>query len=354
MALTLGLTLGFRSSDNLAAAFGIAVSLTMLLTSVLMFLAMREVWGWSLPLSVAVAGLFVVVDLSFVAANLMKVLEGGWVPLVVAARASSSPCHLAASAARALLRKLERDTLPLEDFIAQVHNKARVPGTAVYLTSRIDVVPVPLLHNLKHNKVLHQRIVLLHVADRQHPARSPRQAPRGHPSRRRFPRDRRPLRLHAASERARRCSSCAARSELKFNMMEPRFSSAGSRSCRHGARARPHPLQAVRGDASQRAGGDRILPHPAEPRDRTRRPDRALGSTEADREQGHSAGSLFWSLAKSTKAGQLAAVPAATVASNAAKRCCSLAISSFGRCPAQPAVTRRARSRSPAQCRHAG
>ena len=82
MILTLGLTLGFRSSDNLAAAFGIAVSLTMLLTSVLMFLAMREVWGWSLPVGLAVAGLFVVVDLAFVSANMMKVFEGGWFPLV--------------------------------------------------------------------------------------------------------------------------------------------------------------------------------------------------------------------------------------------------------------------------------
>src|SRR6516162_2437819 len=85
MVLTLGLALTFRSSENLASAFGIAVALTMLLTSLLMFLAMREVWGWSLPLSIAVAGLFTIVDLSFVAANMMKVFEGGWVPLVVGA-----------------------------------------------------------------------------------------------------------------------------------------------------------------------------------------------------------------------------------------------------------------------------
>ena len=109
MAVTLGLTLAFRSSDNLAAAFGVAVSLTMLLTSLLMFLAMREIWRWS------------------------------------------------------LLQKLERDTMPLAGFIVQIHDKPRVSGTAVYLTSRTDVVPVPLLHNLKHNKVIHQRVVLLHV-----------------------------------------------------------------------------------------------------------------------------------------------------------------------------------------------
>ncbi len=162
MILTLALTIGFRSSDNLAAAFGIAVATTMLLTSLLMFLAMREIWGWSLPVSLAVAGVFVVVDVAFVSANMMKVLEGGWFPLVVAAIVF----FLMSTWWRGrhvLLRALERDTYPLSDFIRQVHTKIRVPGTAVYLTSRLDMVPVPLLHNLKHNKVLHQRIVLMHI-----------------------------------------------------------------------------------------------------------------------------------------------------------------------------------------------
>jgi KUP system potassium uptake protein len=162
MALTLTLTVAFRSSDNLAAAYGIAVSLTMLLTSALVYLAMREVWGWSLPVSLTVAGIFIVVDLSFVVANLMKVLEGGWVPLVVA----SIVFFLMSTWRRGrtlILAKLERDTVPLVDFIRGIKSKTRVPGTAVYLTSRTDMVPVPLLHNLKHNKVLHQRIVLLHI-----------------------------------------------------------------------------------------------------------------------------------------------------------------------------------------------
>jgi KUP system potassium uptake protein len=168
MLVTLGLALAFQSSDNLAAAFGIAVSLTMLLTSILLFLFMREVWGWSLPLAVGVAGLFGLVDLAFVAANMLKFIEGGWVPLAVAAL-----LFIALSTwwrGRALLvRKLERDTLPLKDFIGQVEGKTRVPGTAVYMTSRVDVVPVPLLHNLKHNKVLHERIVLLQVSTKNIP-----------------------------------------------------------------------------------------------------------------------------------------------------------------------------------------
>jgi KUP system potassium uptake protein len=169
MALTLGLTLAFRSSGNLAAAFGVAVSLTMLLTSVLMFLVMREIWNWSLPASLLlVAGLFIVVDLSFVTANLMKVFEGGFVPLVVAAMIFFL-IWTWRRGRQLMLQRLERDTLPLANFIRQIHGKSRVPGTAVYLTSRTDVVPVPLLHNLKHNKVIHQRIVLLHVVTENAP-----------------------------------------------------------------------------------------------------------------------------------------------------------------------------------------
>jgi len=162
MTLTLVLTITFRSSDNLAAAFGIAVSLTMLLTSILLFRAMRDILQWSLALSLIVASAFVAVDLAFVTANMMKLFEGGWVPLVVGAAVfflmwTWWECR------RALLEKLERDTLPLADFIKHLLNMSQVPGTAVYMTSRTDVVPVPLLHNLKHNKVLHQRIVLLYV-----------------------------------------------------------------------------------------------------------------------------------------------------------------------------------------------
>ena len=162
MALTLALTVSFRTSDNLASAFGIAVALTMLLTSMLMFLAMREVWNWSLWLAAAVAGVFVIVDLSFVTANMMKVMQGGWVPLVVGAVLFflMSTWHRGRVALNA---QLERDTLPLATFIAQMRKKERIAGTAVYMTSRLDMVPVPLLHNLKHNKVLHRRVVLLRV-----------------------------------------------------------------------------------------------------------------------------------------------------------------------------------------------
>jgi KUP system potassium uptake protein len=103
---------------------------------------------------------------------MMKVREGGWFPLVVGALIF----FLMSTwwkGRHAVVRQLERDTYPVSDFIGRMHTKTRVPGTAVYLTSRLDMVPVPLLHNLKHNKVLHQRIVLLHVAT----ANIPRVAP---------------------------------------------------------------------------------------------------------------------------------------------------------------------------------
>jgi KUP system potassium uptake protein len=172
MTLTLVLTITFRSSDNLAAAFGIAVSLTMLLTSVLMFRAMRDIWHWSPALSLTVSGLFVVVDLSFVAANMMKLFEGGWVPIVVATTIFFLMWTWR-TGREAMLRKMEQNLIPLASFIAQMRDKFRVPGTAIYLTSVYEMknllAPVPLLHNFEHNKAVHERMVLLNVATKNVP-----------------------------------------------------------------------------------------------------------------------------------------------------------------------------------------
>jgi KUP system potassium uptake protein len=172
MALTLILTVAFQSSERLAAAFGIAVSLTMLLTSLLMFVAMRAVWRWSLAASLLVAGLFIVVDGSFVAANLVKFFEGGWIPLLAAA-VIYFLMNCWAEGYADMRAALERDTFPIEGFITKMADKPRVKGTAVYMSGRTDVVPVPLLHNLKHNKVLHERIILLHVETEQIPRVDP-------------------------------------------------------------------------------------------------------------------------------------------------------------------------------------
>jgi KUP system potassium uptake protein len=168
MLFTIGLTLGFGSSSNLSAAYGIAVSITMLLTTVLIFRVMHEQWRWSLPLVVAIAGPLLVVDLSFALANLTKVREGGWVPLVAATLifAIMQSWRLGR---REMLRQLERETLPLSVFLGSMAEIERVPGTAVYLARRLDIVPLALLHSLKHYAVMHERNVILHVITEQVP-----------------------------------------------------------------------------------------------------------------------------------------------------------------------------------------
>lgn len=166
MIFTVGLTLGFGSSDKLAAAFGIAVSLTMLLTTVLMYKLMREQWKWSLSKSIAVAGPLLFVDCTFSSANLVKVTEGGWVPLVAAAIVFTV-MDTWRSGRAALVRELERDAMTMSAFINSMKHERRVQGTAVYFTREVDLAPVALLHNVKHYHVLHQRNVLLTV-DTEH------------------------------------------------------------------------------------------------------------------------------------------------------------------------------------------
>jgi KUP system potassium uptake protein len=168
MIFTLGLTLGFGSSDRLAAAFGIAVSMTMLLTTLLMYRMMREQWRWGLAAALAVAGALSVVDASFVGANLTKVLDGGWVPLIAAAAVFTLMSSWNTGRA-AMLKQLERETMPLALFIGGSVEMRRVPGTAVFLSRREDVVPVAMLHSLKHYSVLHERNVILHVETEQVP-----------------------------------------------------------------------------------------------------------------------------------------------------------------------------------------
>ncbi|HYB49887.1 MAG TPA: potassium transporter Kup [Burkholderiaceae bacterium] len=165
---TLGLALGFGSSDNLSAAYGIAVSITMLLTTLLMFRVMHEQWRWRLGLVIAIAVPLFLVDSSFAAANLTKVREGGWVPLVAGAGIYFL-MQAWRTGRKAMLRQLERETLPLSVFLSSLQDIPRVPGTAVYLARRLDIVPLALLHSLKHYAVLHERNVLLHVLTEQAP-----------------------------------------------------------------------------------------------------------------------------------------------------------------------------------------
>jgi KUP system potassium uptake protein len=157
------LVLGFKSSDNLGAAYGIAVSGMMAITTGLAFLYMRSV-GWSLALAVPLFALFAVVDLTFLSANLLKVAEGGWFPIVVAALVFSVMATWWRGR-RLLAEQRARETLPLAGFVAALkpERPARVPGTAIFMTRDTAQVPGALLHALKHYKVLHERVVMMQV-----------------------------------------------------------------------------------------------------------------------------------------------------------------------------------------------
>ncbi len=165
------LVLGFKSSENLGAAYGIAVTGTMAIDTVLAFIYMRSGGGWGLLKAVAVFGAFLLVDAAFFGANVLKIIEGGWFPLVVAAFVAT----LMATwwRGRQILAQMRtRDALPLETFIAGLKpdRPMRVPGTAIFMTSNSDLVPNALLHTLKHYKVLHERVILMtmHTEDVPH------------------------------------------------------------------------------------------------------------------------------------------------------------------------------------------
>ena len=156
------LVLGFRSSTNLAAAYGIAVTGTMIITTLLFYRVAREWWGWSRMKAAGLTGLFLVVDVAFFGANIVKLFEGGWFPLVVAF-AVYTLMSTWKRGRRKLSSIMQQASLPLDLFLPDLERRppARVPGTAVFLTSVLGVAPPVLLHHLKHNKVLHQRVILL-------------------------------------------------------------------------------------------------------------------------------------------------------------------------------------------------
>jgi KUP system potassium uptake protein len=164
LVAVVALVLGFRSSDNLGAAYGIAVTGTMALTTVLALVYMYGVLHWHPGLSAALFGFFLTVDLALFAANLLKIREGGWFPLAVAAIVYTIMSTWRAGR-QVLVQERERDALPLETFISTLKpgRPPRVPGTAIFMTGNVASVPNALLHNLKHNKVLHERVVLMTV-----------------------------------------------------------------------------------------------------------------------------------------------------------------------------------------------
>jgi KUP system potassium uptake protein len=164
LVLTLAVVVGFRSSDNLGAAYGIAVVGTMTIDSILVMIVFRRMWNWSKPHVAIVGGMFLIVDAAFLTANADKVEHGGWFPLVLGAVIFTMMATWRRGR-ELVMREIRQSGLALQPFISSIsaHPPLRVPGTAVFLTANLDAVPHALLHNLKHNKVLHERNVLLTV-----------------------------------------------------------------------------------------------------------------------------------------------------------------------------------------------
>jgi KUP system potassium uptake protein len=164
MVITCSLTIVFGHSDNLAAAYGIAVSATMLMTSGLLFIAMREIWGWSFSKAIAVAGVFMLVDMTFFTANVVKIGSGGYVPVVLAALVYGIML-IWHKGSKEVSARLQETVVPISTFMTTIVQRRipRVPGTAVFLTrTKRDVPPVMIWH-LKHNRALHERLFVLTV-----------------------------------------------------------------------------------------------------------------------------------------------------------------------------------------------
>ncbi|WP_051504211.1 potassium transporter Kup [Sphingomonas jaspsi] len=163
MMLVILLVLGFRESTNLAAAYGIAVTGTMFITAIMLAVLQRRVWKWPLWAVAIEIGLFVLIDGLFFASNLTKLFDGGWFPLLIGAIAFTLLTTWA-TGRKLVINRLNEGSMPINVFIKSACTSAhRVPLTAVYMTSARDGVPPALLHNLKHNMVLHERNVLLTV-----------------------------------------------------------------------------------------------------------------------------------------------------------------------------------------------
>lgn len=158
------LVIGFKSSSNLAGAYGVALTATMLITTVLAFFAMRKIWKWSLPLTIVVCSFFLIADISFFGSNMLKIINGGWFPLAL-----GLGVYVVMTTwnwgRKKLLHKIEEETQPIEKFIDEVMSVRLVstPGTAIYMSSNPKGTPPALVKNMKHNRVLHKQIIVLSI-----------------------------------------------------------------------------------------------------------------------------------------------------------------------------------------------
>ncbi|MDP1765457.1 MAG: potassium transporter Kup [Methylotenera sp.] len=164
MLAVMALVLSFKSSGNLAAAYGIAVTGDMVITTLLAGFVFRHMWGWGKLRTGALVAMFLTIDVAFFSANVLKIPDGGWVPLVIGIVIFT--LMLTWKTGRAMVyTRLKDEAMELDPFIDAIgaHPPTRVPGTAIFMTPNPDGVPHAMLHNLKHNKVLHERMVILTV-----------------------------------------------------------------------------------------------------------------------------------------------------------------------------------------------
>jgi KUP system potassium uptake protein len=164
------LVIGFGSSGRLAAAYGIAVTGDMIITSLLGAIVFHEIWKWSKARTIALVAVFLTIDLSLFGANVLKIPDGGWVPLLIGIIIFT--LMLTWKTGRGLLyKRLKSEAMALEPFIEAIgaHPPTRVPGTGLFMTPNPDGVPHAMLHNLKHNKVLHEKVVILTVRFTDYP-----------------------------------------------------------------------------------------------------------------------------------------------------------------------------------------
>jgi KUP system potassium uptake protein len=170
MLTTIALVLGFRSSANLAGAYGVAVTTTMVITTILAFFLMVKRWHWQVASAAALAGLFLCIDIPFFGANLLKISRGGWFPLVagIVVFVLMSTWRRGREVLNEMLRGEKEILEDFRDKLAPVPPH-RVPGTAVFMTSRPTGTPPMLHHHLDHNQVLHQQVVILTVLTEEVP-----------------------------------------------------------------------------------------------------------------------------------------------------------------------------------------
>jgi KUP system potassium uptake protein len=269
MVGVLVLLVTFQTSTNLAAAYGIAVTGSMFVDSLLAWFIVRKLWKWSLPLSLAAISPLVALDLVFLTSNMLKIPQGAWFPLVLGA-ALILLMWTWVRGTQILTDKTRKDSLPLTDLIEMLRARPphRAPGTAIFLTSDPDVAPVALMHNLKHNKVLHEKNVILTVRTTDRPRVPESQRVTIEPISDDFKKLTISYGFMEQPNIPKALGVCR-KQGLKFDIMSTSFF-LGRRSVITSASQRHAPVagQAVHLPDAQRRQPDRLLQYPARPRGR--------------------------------------------------------------------------------------